>query len=53
MKVKLALIDSYFPASAAPAPFEYFTDATHIDRWVYSPENSSKLVETVFDGEIQ
>lgn len=53
MKVKLALIDSYFSASAAPAPFEYFTDATHIDRWVYSPENSSKLVETVFDGEIQ
>ena len=52
MKVKLALIDSYFPASAVPAQFEYFTDTAHIDRWVYSPENSSRIIETVFGDEI-
>ena len=52
MKVKLALIDSYFPAVSAPASFEYFTNADHIEKWTYSPENSSKIVETVFDNEI-
>lgn len=50
MKVKLVLIDTY--AEAKPKEMRYFVDTarvTHMDRWVYSPACSSKLIETVFE----
>lgn len=50
MKVKLAIIDSYFTDAPAPAEFEYFTNASHISRWVYSPKTSARLVESVFES---
>ncbi len=51
MKIKLVIIDVGNGAEA-PRGFDYrLADKTHIDRWVYSPEESKKTVETVFDGE--
>lgn len=47
MKIKLVIVDS-FSADYPPSPIRYFTEKTHIDRWVYSPEGCEKLVETVF-----
>ena len=50
MKIKLIIIDT----SEAPKnrlPIEYFTDVSkvlHIDSWVYSPEKSKKVIESVF-----
>ena len=51
MKIKLVLIDSY-KALPPVRELKYFVDTknvTHIDRWVYSPVTSSKIVETVFN----
>ena len=47
MKIKLILIDA-FDDDCPPSPPVYFTDATHIDRFLYSPESCPKVVETVF-----
>ena len=47
MKIKLIIIDT-FGEPTAPAPPVYFTDAPHIDRFLYSPAGCSKVVETVF-----
>ena len=53
MKIKLVLIDTY--RGVAPQnKHRYFIDCentSHLSRWVYSPESSSKLVETIFDIE--
>ncbi len=52
MKIKLVLIDNCGPA--LPKPFRYFVDTeavSHMDRWVYSPRSSKKVIESVFaDG---
>lgn len=47
MKVKLIIVDS-FDADYPAEPLKYFIDSGHIDRWVYSPEESDKLIETNF-----
>ena len=47
MKVKLAIVDS-FSADYPRPEIKYFFNNTHIDHWQYSPENSDKLIETVF-----
>lgn len=47
MKVKLIIVDS-FDADYPSQPMKYFIDSGHIDRWVYSPEESDKQIETVF-----
>lgn len=47
MKVKLIIVDS-FDADYPSQPMKYFIDNGHIDRWVYSPEDSDKQIETVF-----
>ena len=53
MKIKLVLIDTY--RGAPPQnKHRYYIDCdstTHLSRWVYSPQASSKLIETVFDSE--
>ncbi|MCL2513930.1 MAG: S1 RNA-binding domain-containing protein [Oscillospiraceae bacterium] len=47
MKIKLVIVDSF--NAAYPIPYiKYYTDARHIDRFVYSPPESEKLIETVF-----
>lgn len=47
MKIKLIIVDS-FSADYPPSRIRYFTDSNHIDRWVYSPESSNKVIESVF-----
>ena len=47
MKLKLIIIDVQDGKPTPPAP-RYFTDAAHLDRWVYSPEGCAKRIETVF-----
>lgn len=51
MKIKLVLIDTH-GISAPRQPLNYFVDCettVHIDRWKYSPDGASKLIETVFE----
>lgn len=52
MKIKLALIDSCFPAVSAAPSFRYFISEGHISKWRYSPENATKITETDFEAEI-
>ena len=50
MKIKLVLIDSY-KGDMGVASLKYFVDCekvSHIDRWLYSPSQCSKIIETVF-----
>ena len=46
MKVKLIIIDSF--DATEPPPVRYFYDGDHIDRFLYSPPEASKLIETIF-----
>ncbi len=46
MKVKLIIIDSFESENIIPC--EYFYGADHIDSFVYSPESSSKITQTIF-----
>lgn len=48
MKVKLILVDA-FDAESPCAPFRYFFEGSHMDRWRYSPESSHRVIETVFE----
>lgn len=48
MKVKLIIVDS-FDADYPVEPPEYFIKDGHIDTWTYSPAESDKLIETVFE----
>ena len=47
MKIKLIIVDC-FDADYPAQPPEYFIKEGHIDRWVYSPGNSDKLIESEF-----
>ena len=47
MKVKLIIVDA-FDAKYSPEKPRYFIEEGTISRWRYSPENASKLVESVF-----
>lgn len=59
MKIKLVLIDTYkrdkredsLKQPMEKAKLKYFIDidkTSHIDRWLYSPENCKKVIETDF-----
>ena len=47
MKVKLIIIDT-FGKDQQPQPLEYFCREDHLDRWVYSPDSCSRVIETLF-----
>lgn len=47
MKIKLIIVDS-FKADYPIEPPGYFITSGHIDRWVYSPAESDKVIESVF-----
>ena len=47
MKIKLIIVDS-FDAEYPNEPVTYYNEGDFIDRWVYSPENCEKTVETIF-----
>lgn len=48
MKVKLIIVDA-FEEDTPPPPLRYYIDRGHLSHWVYSPQQSEKLIETVFD----
>ncbi len=48
MKVKLVIVD-VFENEMPISPVRYFINDDHIDRWRYTPENASKIIETVFE----
>ena len=51
MKIKLVLIDSY-KGEPPRGELRYFVDCDrvcHLDRWLYSPPASKKVIETVFE----
>lgn len=47
MKIKLIIIDSF--DSDYPQKTKYYYTEDHIDRFVYSPPNASKIIETIFE----
>ncbi len=47
MKVKLIAVD-VFDAQYRTEKLKYFVTENHISHWRYTPENSSKIIETVF-----
>lgn len=48
MKIKLVIIDAQ-GERAKPVPPRYFLTEGHLSRFVYSPPESERLIETVFD----
>lgn len=47
MKIKLIIIDT-FNYNYNPQPPKYYTNDSHIKRFVYSPENSAKVIEVSY-----
>ena len=47
MKIKLIIIDS-FDNDNKKADEKYFFEGEHIDNWQYSPEQSEKVIKSVF-----
>ncbi len=47
MKIKLIIVDA-FDAQYPNPQIKYYTDSTHIDHWVYSPEKCAKVIESTF-----
>ena len=47
MKIKLQLIEKLSESSVLP-PLRYWVTDGQLTRWVYSPPNCEKTVETVF-----
>ena len=50
MKVKLIIVDAFEAQYQPPSP-DYVLTSGHIERWCYSPEQSDRIVETVFTPE--
>lgn len=50
MKIKLAIVDS-FSADYPVQTVKYYYKGDRIDYWRYSPSNSSKIIESVFNAE--
>ncbi|MCH5353482.1 MAG: S1 RNA-binding domain-containing protein [Acutalibacter sp.] len=48
MKIKLIIIDTFDTEPEKPAPPEYYFHGSHMDEFVYSPEESEKYVATKF-----
>lgn len=48
MKIKLIIVDA-FDAPYRTNSFNYFIEEGHLDRFQYSPPESEKVIETVFD----
>ena len=47
MKIKLVIVDT-FEKGYSSSDFKYYIDSGHIDSWVYSAEESDKIIKTVF-----
>lgn len=47
MKIKLIIVEAFDEIAPATLPI-YFIKEGHISHWKYSPDNSTKIVETIF-----
>ena len=50
MKVKLVIVDTFPAPEAHEKCFDYKIEAGHIERWVYSPEECARVIETDFEN---
>lgn len=48
MKAKLIIVNA-FDLNYSPDSPQYYLDSGHIERWRYSPDESERVVETVFE----
>ena len=48
MKIKLVIIDAFEKNTDYKAKLKYFYSGSHIDHFLYSPVESTKLIETKF-----
>lgn len=48
MKIKLAIVDVGDPITK-PSPFTYYFQGNHMDRWLYSPPESIRVIEQTFE----
>lgn len=48
MKIKLIIIDT-FDYNYKPSTPSYFFGGNHMDKFIYSPKNSERIIETVFE----
>jgi len=49
MKVKLVIVDTFPAPEAKEKSFDYKISEGHIDRWVYSPSECARIIETNFE----
>ncbi len=49
MKVKLVIVDTFPTPEIKEKSFDYKISSGHIDRWVYSPEECARVIETDFE----
>ena len=47
MKIKLIIVDS-FDAAYDLIPMDYFLTEGKLDKWIYSPERCTRVIETIF-----
>ena len=48
MKIKLVIVDAFPSPATSEKRFDYKISDTHIDHWVYSPEQSQKTIASEF-----
>ena len=48
MKIKLVIVDAFPSPATSEKRFDYKISDTHIDHWVYSPEQSKKTIASEF-----
>ena len=47
MKIKLIIVDA-FEDESVPGELTYFIDSDYLERWKYSPDCCSRIIETIF-----
>ncbi len=50
MKIKLIIIETFDADPGKPSPPEYFFQGSHMDEFIYSPQDSEKYIATAFNG---
>ena len=50
MKVKLVIVDTFPPPETKEKCFDYKISSGHIDKWVYSPAECARVIETDFNA---
>ena len=48
MKVKLVIVDTFPAPECAEKHFNYFINSGHVKKWIYSPEECPRTIETDF-----